>query len=80
MNNNLRDLRRAAGLTQEELASAAGVSKNYISQLERGTRFVGKMKIDTMSRICAVLGCTIDVLLSDNIDNVLREKMEGRNE
>ncbi len=34
----LRRLRRAAGLTQEELAAAAGVSSRTISDLERGAR------------------------------------------
>ena len=34
----LRGLRRAAGLTQEELASLAGLSPNAVGALERGTR------------------------------------------
>lgn len=34
----LRSLRQAAGLTQEELASRAGLSPNAVSSLERGTR------------------------------------------
>ena len=32
----LRTLRRAAGLTQEELASRAGLSPNAVGTLERG--------------------------------------------
>jgi transcriptional regulator with XRE-family HTH domain len=32
----LRDHRRAAGLTQEELAERAGLSARSISELERG--------------------------------------------
>jgi predicted ATPase/DNA-binding XRE family transcriptional regulator len=34
----LRDLRKAAGLTQEELALRAGLSPNAVGSLERGTR------------------------------------------
>ena len=34
----LRNLRRAAGLTQEELASRAGLSPNAVGALERGAR------------------------------------------
>ena len=64
--NNLKDLRQQAGLTQEQLAQAAGLSKNYISQLERGTRSVDKMQYDTMQRICAALNCSIGSITSDN--------------
>ena len=34
--NILRDLRKAKGLTQEELAFRAGMSVPYLSDLERG--------------------------------------------
>lgn len=34
----LRRLREAAGLTQEELASRAGLSSDAVSRLERGQR------------------------------------------
>ncbi len=34
----LRRLRKAAGLTQEELASRAGLSSDAVSRLERGQR------------------------------------------
>ena len=34
----LRQLREAAGLTQEELASRAGLSSDAVSRLERGQR------------------------------------------
>ena len=36
--DRLRSLREAAGLTQEELASRAGLSSHAVSALERGTR------------------------------------------
>jgi transcriptional regulator with XRE-family HTH domain len=35
---NLKRLRKAADLTQDQLADAAGVSKSYISGFERGER------------------------------------------
>lgn len=35
---NLRRLRKAAGLSQEELAHRAGLDRTYISGVERGLR------------------------------------------
>lgn len=32
----LRQLRKEAGLTQEQLALAAGIERNYVSLIERG--------------------------------------------
>jgi putative transcriptional regulator len=36
MNNRLREMRENAGITQEELASHAGVSRQTIISLEKG--------------------------------------------
>ncbi|AGY41548.1 transcriptional regulator Cro CI family [Mesoplasma florum W37] len=35
---NLRKIRSSKGLTQEELGFRCGISKNYISDFERGRR------------------------------------------
>lgn len=35
---NVRRLRTAKGLSQEEVAFAAGMKRSYLSDLERGTR------------------------------------------
>ncbi len=35
---NFASLRKAAGLTQEEVAERSGLSQQYISDLERGKR------------------------------------------
>lgn len=37
---NLRRLRRAKGLSQDDLAYDAGISRGYLSQLETGVFFV----------------------------------------
>ena len=41
---NLRRLRHAKGLSQDDLAYEAGISRSYLSQLEKG-RFYASLKI-----------------------------------
>jgi transcriptional regulator with XRE-family HTH domain len=41
---NLRRLRNAKGLSQDELAYEAGVSRSYLSQIEKGV-FFASLKI-----------------------------------
>jgi transcriptional regulator with XRE-family HTH domain len=47
---NLRRLRHAKGLSQDDLAYEAGVSRSYLSQLEKGAfyaslKIVGKLAV-----------------------------------
>jgi len=50
---NLRKLRRAKGLSQEELAHRAKIDRTYISSLERSVYAAG---IDVVDRLARVLG------------------------
>lgn len=50
---NLRRLRKAAGLSQEELAHRAQIDRTYISALERSVYAAG---IDVVDRIARELG------------------------
>ncbi len=50
---NLRKLRQAKGLSQEELAHRAEIDRTYVSALER---FVYAAGIDVVDRIANVLG------------------------
>jgi DNA-binding XRE family transcriptional regulator len=55
----LRVWREHRGLTQEALATAAGVGKSYVSQIESG-RKTGTL--DTLRRLAAALGVDLDDL------------------
>ena len=57
---NLARLRRAAGLSQEELSVRASLHRTEISQLERGLRVA---RIDTLVKLAASLEVTADELL-----------------
>ena len=56
----IAELRRAAGLSQEQLAELLEVSRQAISKWEKGQT---QPEADRLPRICAVLGITSDELL-----------------
>ncbi|WP_290770693.1 helix-turn-helix transcriptional regulator [Anaerofustis sp.] len=56
--NRLKQIRTEAKLTQTELAKEMGTTKQYISELEVGTRNINNIRFDTMQRLCGALHCT----------------------
>lgn len=50
---NVRDLREARGLTQEDLEGMTGIRRSYISDMERGTR---NPSVRALGRIAVALG------------------------
>lgn len=57
---NLKRLRNAAGLSQEDFAEDAGIHRTYISDLERGAR---NPTIRVVDRLAKALGCRLGDLL-----------------
>ena len=73
--NNFYAIRKKAGMTQAEVAEAAGVSDRTYADIERGTV---NMRVETLLRICNVLKITPNEILSNDkevsieeIDNML---------
>lgn len=62
--NRIKRRRKAAGLTQEALAEQIGLSKNHLSNIERG-RYLPT--IETMLMVCDALGQTPDYYLIGKI-------------
>jgi transcriptional regulator with XRE-family HTH domain len=58
----LREKRRAAGLSQRQLADRAEVDFSYISKLENGR--LPAPAADTVVRLAEILGCPAEDLLS----------------
>jgi len=54
----IRETRKSQGLTQKDLALAAGIGVRLIVELEKGVRGV---KIDTVIKVCKLLGLKIDI-------------------
>lgn len=59
--NKLFSIRKRQGLTQAEVAEAAGLSDRTYAEIERGTV---NMRIETILRICNVLHITPDEVLT----------------
>jgi transcriptional regulator with XRE-family HTH domain len=57
---HLRELRAAAGLSQESLAEKAGLHRNYIGHLERGEKTAS---LDVLVRLAAAFGLSVPELL-----------------
>jgi transcriptional regulator with XRE-family HTH domain len=51
---NLRRLRHAKGLSQDDLAYEAEVSRSYLSQLEKGTFYASLKILDKLARVLDV--------------------------
>ena len=60
--NRLLAIRKRLGLTQAEVAEAAGLSDRTYADIERGSV---NMRIDTILRICNVLHITPDEVLTE---------------
>ena len=61
----IRDLRKAAGLTQAQLAAAAGINIRQIQKIESGEIRIGNLTLANASRLAAALGVTIEQLLAE---------------
>ena len=59
--NRLRELRSARGLTQEELAQAAGVSRQSINSIER-ERYVPSLPLALL--LARIFGCAMEQIFS----------------
>lgn len=61
--NKLLTIRKRLGMTQAEVAEAAGLSDRTYADIERGTV---NMRIETILRICQVLHITPDEVLTED--------------
>lgn len=61
ISKNIRKYRKAAGITQEQLAVDVGKSYDFIRRIEYKKGAVG-CSVDTLYKISVVLGITMDKL------------------
>lgn len=72
---NLRQIRRQADLSQEEVGRRASLHRTEIGLLERGARVP---RIDTLFKIAAALGIRVDCALLSGIEWVPAPFEAGR--
>lgn len=54
LRNHLKAMREGAGMTQNQLADALGVTQSFVSKIERGERYVDVLFYMDWCRSCAV--------------------------
>ena len=69
--NKLLAIRKKYGMTQNEVAEAAGLSNRTYADIERGSV---KMRVDTIIHICDALHITPDEILTTDCDEVTEQQ------
>ena len=77
-NEGLQKLRKAAGLSQSQLAALAGINVQVLQQYERGARDINGAKLPTLLKICNALECRLADIITDEETLELLKKYERR--
>lgn len=64
-NEKLQGLRQAAGLSQSQLAKAAGINVRVYQNYEQGVRDISKAQLSTLLRVCKALDCKLADIVTD---------------
>lgn len=67
----LRDLRRAKGMSAQDVANVTGISRSTIANMEIGRKV--SLDVDEAAAICSALGVDLRVVLSDEPMPVARQ-------
>lgn len=71
--NKLLSVRKRMGMTQAEVAEAAGLSDRTYADIERGSV---NMRTETILRICDVLHITPDEILTESSASISTQQVE----
>lgn len=69
---NLKKYRMQKHITQDALAEKAGLSKNYISQIELGNK---NPSVESLIKIINAIGVSADLILSELVDESYSAKV-----
>ena len=77
MPTKLQERRKAAGLTQIQLADAAGLTVGVLRRYEQGARNLDGAKVETLARLAIACKCTIpDILEEERVGALINEAMK----
>jgi len=62
---NLQERRKAAGMTQQQLADASEVNVTMIQKYERGFKDINRAAVISVKAMADALGCAIEDLIED---------------
>ena len=65
MDNKLQSTRISRGLSQSQLAAAAGVNTRVLQNYEQCVRDLSGAKLATLLKLCAALHCKLEDILPD---------------
>ena len=74
--DTLKKLRNKAGLSQQALADASGLTKRSIARFESGNKNGGEPRGYTLNRIAKALGVKLEVLAQEPESEAVREEEE----
>ena len=69
MNQKLKQLRQATGLSQSQFAEKAKMSVRTLQHYEQGSKDFNNARIDTIIKACIVLNCRLEDII-DNPDYI----------
>jgi len=70
--DRIKEIRDARGMTQDQLADKAGISKGFLSDVENNKRNISS---ENLLRIANVLGASVDYLLRGETRRATREEV-----
>lgn len=73
-NSKLQNTRLAAGLSQSQLAAAAGLNVRMLQYYEQGVKDINGAKLATLLKLCLALDCKLGDILTDEVTVKLLEQ------
>lgn len=62
---SLKEMRKNAGLTQPQVAELAEINLNMLKFYEQGVKDINGAKLKTLLKICKVLNCGLQDIVTD---------------